>query len=80
MAAGAVVALPVYARNSERGVGARPSITVSSAVSSAAGPSSADELITRKLTAALQLVDIRVLDRLIATGDGIVSLAEAGLL
>lgn len=45
-----------------------------------AGPSQADELITRRLKDALGLVDIRVLDHLIV-GDGYCeSFAERGLL
>jgi DNA repair protein RadC len=48
--------------------------------SGVAEPSSADELITRRLKDALALVDIRVLDHFIV-GDGIcVSFAESGLL
>jgi DNA repair protein RadC len=42
--------------------------------------SAADELITRKLTEALQTVGIRVLDHLIVAGGDAVSFAEAGLL
>ena len=45
-----------------------------------AEPSRADELLTRRLQEALQLVDIRVLDHLIV-GDGVCeSFAERGLL
>ncbi|MEO5573103.1 MAG: JAB domain-containing protein, partial [Gammaproteobacteria bacterium] len=48
--------------------------------SGVAEPSTADELITRRLKDALALVDIRVLDHLII-GDGqAVSFAERGLL
>jgi DNA repair protein RadC len=42
--------------------------------------SSADELITRRLKEALQLVDIRVLDHLIVAGGEVFSFAERGLL
>jgi len=42
-------------------------------------PSSADELITRRLCEALALVDVRVLDHLIVAAD-IYSFAEHGLL
>jgi len=42
-------------------------------------PSHADELITKRLTEALQLVDIRVLDHLIV-GETVMSFAERGLL
>jgi len=48
--------------------------------SGVAEPSHADELITRRLREALQLLDIRVLDHLIIAGDEVVSLAERGLL
>jgi DNA repair protein RadC len=42
-------------------------------------PSRADELITRRLTEALALVDIRVLDHLIV-GETVTSFAERGRL
>ena len=42
--------------------------------------STADELITRRLKDALQLVDIRVLDHLIVAGDQVVSFAGRGLI
>lgn len=42
--------------------------------------SAADELITRRLKDALQLVDIRVLDHLIVAGGEVFSFAERGLL
>jgi DNA repair protein RadC len=48
--------------------------------SGVAEPSQADELITRRLQEALQLVDVRVLDHLIVAGDEILSFAESGLL
>ncbi|MGH8141101.1 MAG: RadC family protein [Steroidobacteraceae bacterium] len=48
--------------------------------SGVAEPSTADELITRRLKEALQLVDIRILDHLIVAGAEIVSFAERGLL
>lgn len=48
--------------------------------SGVAEPSQADERITRRLKAALELVDIRVLDHLIVGGDSVVSLASRGLL
>ncbi len=48
--------------------------------SGVAEPSQADEHITRRLKAALELVDIRLLDHLII-GDGeTTSLADRGLL
>jgi len=48
--------------------------------SGVAEPSQADELITIRIRDALSLVDIRVLDHLVVTGDSIVSFAERGLL
>ena len=45
-----------------------------------AEPSHADELITRRLREALQLVDIRVLDHLIVADNCCLSFAESGLL
>jgi DNA repair protein RadC len=48
--------------------------------SSVAEPSQADELVTRRLREALQLVDIRVLDHLIVAGGETLSFAERGLL
>ena len=43
-------------------------------------PSEADKAITRKITDALSLVDIRVLDHLVVGEDRCVSFAERGLL
>jgi DNA repair protein RadC len=48
--------------------------------SGVAEPSQADELVTRRLREALQLVDIRVLDHLIVADNGCMSFAERGLL
>jgi len=48
--------------------------------SGVAEPSQADEFITHRLRDALALVDIRILDHLVVTGDSIVSFAERGLL
>jgi len=48
--------------------------------SGVAEPSHADELITRRLSEALQLVDIRVLDHLIVAGNACLSFAERGLI
>ena len=48
--------------------------------SGASEPSRADEAITRRLTEALALVDVRVLDHLIVGGSEITSFAERGLL
>ena len=45
-----------------------------------AEPSQADELLTRRLCEALQLVDIRVLDHLIVADNGCLSFAERGLM
>jgi DNA repair protein RadC len=48
--------------------------------SGSAEPSRADELLTQTLAAALRLVDVRVLDHVVVGADGVVSLAERGLL
>lgn len=48
--------------------------------SGVAEPSQADELITNRIREALALIDVRVLDHLVVTGDTIVSFAERGLL
>ena len=45
-----------------------------------AEPSRADEVLTTKLKAAFELVDIRLLDHLIVAGEGVVSFSERGLL
>lgn len=45
-----------------------------------AEPSRADELLTKHLKDALALVDVRVLDHIVTSGSGAVSLAERGLL
>jgi len=45
-----------------------------------AEPSQADELVTRRLREALQLVDIRVLDHMIVADNGCLSFAEHGLM
>ena len=48
--------------------------------SGVAEPSQADERITKRLKAALELVDIRVLDHIIIGGGASVSLAARGIL
>ena len=48
--------------------------------SGVAEPSRADEMLTRALKDALQLLDVRVLDHLVVTQAGVVSFAERGLL
>jgi DNA repair protein RadC len=48
--------------------------------SGVAEPSQADELVTRRLRDALQLVDIRVLDHMIVADNGCLSFAEHGLI
>ncbi len=45
-----------------------------------AEPSRADELLTQTVRAALQLVDVRVLDHLVVGNGAVVSFAERGLL
>jgi DNA repair protein RadC len=48
--------------------------------SGVAEPSHADELLTRRLSEALALVDVRVIDHLVVGAGGAVSFAERGLL
>ncbi|WP_398496204.1 JAB domain-containing protein [Variovorax sp.] len=48
--------------------------------SGCAQPSRADEVLTRQLTEALKLVDVRVLDHIIVAGNATLSMAEAGLM
>ena len=43
-------------------------------------PSRADEALTQSLKAALALVDVRILDHIITSDDGALSMAERGLL
>jgi DNA repair protein RadC len=45
-----------------------------------AEPSRADQVLTERLKAALQLVDVRVLDHLVVAGPCVTSFAERGLL
>lgn len=42
-------------------------------------PSRADELLTSSLKSALQLVDVRVIDHFIVSGNAVLSMAERGL-
>jgi DNA repair protein RadC len=48
--------------------------------SGASQPSHADELITHRLRDALALIDVRVLDHLVVSSEGITSFAESGRL
>src|SRR5919198_639753 len=48
--------------------------------SGVAGPSRADELLTRDLASALALVEVKVLDHFVVAGSHTVSFAERGLL
>jgi DNA repair protein RadC len=43
-------------------------------------PSRADEALTQTLKAALSLVDVRVLDHVITSDEGVLSMAERGLI
>ena len=43
-------------------------------------PSRADEFLTNSLRQALQMVDVRLIDHLIVSGDSVLSFAERGLL
>lgn len=48
--------------------------------SGAAEPSTADEMLTRRLKEALNMIDVRVLDHMIVTAEKVASFAEKGLL
>jgi len=48
--------------------------------SGVAEPSRADELVTHSVRAALQLVDVRVLDHLVVGAGAVLSFAERGLM
>jgi DNA repair protein RadC len=48
--------------------------------SGVAEPSRADEMLTRRLSEALALVDVRVLDHFVVSGGESVSFAERGLI
>ena len=48
--------------------------------SGSAEPSWADEFLTQQLKSALALVDVRVIDHMVVTGDAVTSFAERGLL
>lgn len=48
--------------------------------SGVAEPSRADELLTKRLAEALQVIEVRVLDHIVVAGGGTVSFAERGLL
>jgi DNA repair protein RadC len=43
-------------------------------------PSVADERITARLTKALALIDVRILDHIVVAAEGSVSMAERGLM
>ena len=45
-----------------------------------AEPSQADEVITRRLTDALALIDVRVLDHMVVAGNTVTSFARRGLI
>lgn len=61
-------------------LGAQALIVAHNHPSGVAEPSQADRLLTQRLTAALQLVDIRLLDHFIVTPQACVSLAARGWL
>ena len=48
--------------------------------SGSAEPSRADEFLTQTLKSALALIDVRVIDHMVVTGDAVTSFAERGLL
>jgi DNA repair protein RadC len=60
--------------------GAAAVVVVHNHPSQIAEPSQADELITRRLKDALQLIDVRVLDHLVVAGSNVLSMAERGLI
>ena len=60
--------------------GTRMMIVAHNHPSGVAEPSQADERITRRIKSALELVDIRLLDRLIVGNGETTSLASRGLL
>ena len=61
-------------------LGAGAAILAHNHPSGVAEPSHADELLTRHLSQALALVDVRVVDHLVVGAGGVVSFAERGLL
>ncbi|MGI9026663.1 MAG: RadC family protein [Burkholderiaceae bacterium] len=80
---GTVGQTPVYPREVVKEALARNAaalVLVHNNPSGLAEPSRADELLTQKLRAALELVDVRVLDHLIVAGNTILSFSERGLL
>ncbi|RZJ09535.1 MAG: JAB domain-containing protein [Rubrivivax sp.] len=61
-------------------LGAGAAILAHNHPSGVAEPSKADELLTRHLTQALALVEVRVVDHFIVGAGGVVSFAERGLM
>lgn len=61
-------------------LGAGAAILAHNHPSGVAEPSKADELLTRQLTQALALVEVRVVDHFIVGAAGVVSFAERGLM
>lgn len=61
-------------------LGAGAAILAHNHPSGVAEPSQADGLLTRQLSQALALVDVRVVDHLVVGGNEVVSFAERGLL
>ena len=61
-------------------VGAAAVILAHNHPSGVADPSSADEVLTRRLKEALALVDIRILDHFVVTASATLSFAERGLI
>ncbi|MFG6416608.1 DNA repair protein RadC [Roseateles sp. DC23W] len=61
-------------------LGAGAAILAHNHPSGVAEPSRADELLTQRLSEALALVDVRVVDHLVVGGNEVVSFAERGLL
>jgi len=61
-------------------LGAAAAILAHNHPSGVAEPSKADELMTQRLSQALALVDVRVVDHLVVGADEVVSFAERGLI
>ena len=60
--------------------GAATCLLVHNHPSAVADPSQADEMITKRLSEARALIDVRILDHLIVAGSNVLSFAERGLL
>jgi len=80
---GTVAQTSVYPREVVKealGLNAAAVILAHNHPSGVAEPSRADEYLTRSLSSALSLIDVRVLDHMVVAGADVVSFAERGLL